>query len=483
MIMKFTYNLFLIIFIIPFCKFYSTSLNFRPQVHRTKDVSLDSKRIFTKKLHRFKESVAEITENDSFPHFLAGMVAGAMECLVGHPLETLRVMTMTQTNGRLSTWNLFLQSVSEKGSFLDLYRGSVSELIGSALTSSYVYGANDFLKRLIGKSIEDDDFEKVDLKLLVSASATGILDVLISKPLEMIKLRQQAAMDSTLIHASFGARAKELLLENGFFGLYRGWLPTVLREALGSLAYFATYQHVKNLLIDGIDRSHQGVRSRQQNGQGSKTSFKSNRNNDRRDTDNNRSQDKINVTQERMPMLRPRLSVLRPVGNNGEKGVGRPSGESTRDRFLGVFESNLVVLIAGGAAGLLYVAITHPLDVLSVAMQIDLPTVVSSAASVTVTSAAQNTLRPTVPSTIARLLAPWRGAAGQNLVSLQHSYKYRNVLQCARDVVRQQGLVNGLFKGFGPALVRSVPCYSVSLWSYEMTLALCARFKPSTTSV
>ena len=170
----------------------------------------------------FNKKKDKLIKSQSFPHFIAGMAAGAMECLVGHPLETLRIMTMTTTSITKSTLQLLFESISKDG-FLSLYRGSISEMISSTLTSSYVYGANDVLKRLIGRSIEDYDVDKVDGKLLISAFATGCLDVLLTKPFEMIKLRQQAAMTDTLIHASFFDRAKALLSEQGVFGTYRGW--------------------------------------------------------------------------------------------------------------------------------------------------------------------------------------------------------------------------------------------------------------------
>ena len=101
-----------------------------------------------------------LKSSESFPHFFAGLMAGAVECLVGHPMETLRIMTMTKTSNQLSSLKLFIRAISESGGIIGLYRGSVSELISTALTSSYVYGLNDVLVRLIGKSLDDEDFEK-----------------------------------------------------------------------------------------------------------------------------------------------------------------------------------------------------------------------------------------------------------------------------------------------------------------------------------
>lgn len=189
-----------------------------------------------------------IISSESFPHFFAGLLAGAVECLVGHPMETLRIMTMTKSSKQMSSLNGFMNAIAQSGGVIGLYRGSVSELISTALTSSYVYGLNDVLVRVIGKSMDDEDFEKVDMKLFASAFATGCMDVFFTKPFEMIKLRQQAST-SELSHAPFIVRAKTLASEGGILNLYRGWVPTLLRESLGSIAFFAVYKLSKNQLI------------------------------------------------------------------------------------------------------------------------------------------------------------------------------------------------------------------------------------------
>ena len=44
-----------------------------------------------------------ITTSPSFPHFIAGIAAGVLECLVGHPLDTIRVRIITAGNSVTGT--------------------------------------------------------------------------------------------------------------------------------------------------------------------------------------------------------------------------------------------------------------------------------------------------------------------------------------------------------------------------------------------
>ena len=187
-------------------------------------------------------------------------------------------------------------------------------------------------------------------------------------------------------------------------------LPTLLREALGSLAFFGVYQHVKNSLT-----AHYATRHTSHNNNSIPRSLA---------VDNNTSS--------------PKLSV---------------------------WESTLIILTAGGVAGFCYVLLSHPLDVLSVAMQIDIPTYVT-------VNKPLLTLPASFTSTLSNI--PWLARYTHSLlqprpVSLA-SYRYKHMVDCIQQIIHEQGSI-GLIKGLGSALARSVPCFSASFLAYEATLA------------
>ena len=52
-------------------------------------------------LFRATTMTRSITSSPSFPHYIAGIAAGVLECLVGHPLDTIRVRIITAGTGTL----------------------------------------------------------------------------------------------------------------------------------------------------------------------------------------------------------------------------------------------------------------------------------------------------------------------------------------------------------------------------------------------
>ena len=89
-------------------------------------------------------------------------------------------------------------------------------------------------------------------ELVAAAGFTGMLDGFTSKPLEMIKLRQQLEVSSKTgmsIREAFKAIVQEgeagLGCGSALLNLFRGWLPTVLRETLGCMGFFAAYEVTK----------------------------------------------------------------------------------------------------------------------------------------------------------------------------------------------------------------------------------------------
>ena len=46
-------------------------------------------------VQRVQTYAYDLSMSQSFPHFVGGIAAGLMECLVGHPLDTIRVRIMT----------------------------------------------------------------------------------------------------------------------------------------------------------------------------------------------------------------------------------------------------------------------------------------------------------------------------------------------------------------------------------------------------
>lgn len=182
-------------------------------------------------------------------HFIGGLVAGVAESLVGHPLDTIRVRIMSQKFANIGgTFSQLSKGFSSYEGICSLYRGTTSELLSAALGGSILFGVNNVFKILLRVGANE---EGVTPGLVLAAVGTGIVDATLYKPLEVIKLRQQASMHDS----SFLQSAKEVWASGGLTALYRGMWPAVIREAIGSAAFFAAYELTKTRLCHMTGKS------------------------------------------------------------------------------------------------------------------------------------------------------------------------------------------------------------------------------------
>ena len=108
---------------------------------------------FVVQSQKVQTKLHEISMSQSFPHFVGGLSAGLMECLVGHPLDTIRVRIMTSGSMGPSSGNVkslwmkeLTKAFSSPTGILDIYRGSGAELLSSAMAGCLLYGVNEWIK-------------------------------------------------------------------------------------------------------------------------------------------------------------------------------------------------------------------------------------------------------------------------------------------------------------------------------------------------
>ena len=102
-----------------------------------------------------------------------------------------------------------------------------------------------------------------------------------------------------------------------------------------------------------------------------------------------------------------------------------------------------VILLAGAAAGLAYVVVSHPFETISTLMQIDIP----------------------------ELVVNNKGFKDY------YKYKYPDMNNCFKQIIHKNGL-QGLDRGAGTTLLRAIPSYALSFYGYELTLKALENRKP-----
>lgn len=139
--------------------------------------------------------------------FMYGMIGGTVGVIISHPFDTIK--TRIQSNKNLT--------IKEAIKIGQLYRGLLAPLVGIMIEKSIVFGFYEKSKTLI-----KNDF--------INGIIGGLMCSIIVTPIDKIKIHYQNKTNNKLI----------------FRNLYRGFIPTVLRETPGFGIYFTTYNYLNN---------------------------------------------------------------------------------------------------------------------------------------------------------------------------------------------------------------------------------------------
>lgn len=185
------------------------------------------------------------TRVDSVKTFAAGTFAGVCECLVGHPLDTLKVRLQVGDALRTGSASQLLLSTIKKEGFLALYRGASSRITGSAIANSILFGTNGQFRSWL----EADATRPLSVPFMIAAAATGFVEGLVYTPIDLVKTRCQVQYGRQVELTPIKA-ARLLVSKHGVMkGLFAGIGPTLVRDSLGNMAYFGVYEVTKQSLI------------------------------------------------------------------------------------------------------------------------------------------------------------------------------------------------------------------------------------------
>ncbi|CAG8434350.1 1361_t:CDS:2 [Diversispora eburnea] len=149
---------------------------------------------------------------------VAGGIAGTTVDVILFPLDTLKTRLQSKTG--------FYSS----GGFRGIYSGLASVIVGSAPGASTFFISYEYLKEALGNIFPDKKY----LPLIHMAAC------ITRTPTEVIKSRMQ-----TKLYSSTSLAIKTIYKQEGFFGFYRGFLSTILREIPFTCLQFPLYEYLK----------------------------------------------------------------------------------------------------------------------------------------------------------------------------------------------------------------------------------------------
>ncbi|XP_039026482.1 mitochondrial carnitine/acylcarnitine carrier-like protein [Hibiscus syriacus] len=201
---------------------------------------------------------------------LSGTVGGVAQLMVGHPFDTIKVKLQSQSIPHpgqppqfAGAMDAFKQTLAAEGP-RGLYKGMGAPLATVAALNAALFMVRGQLEDLLRS--EPGALLTVSQQFVAGAGAGGAVSVL-TCPTELLKCRLQA--QNALAHSgSAGAALKYrgpidvvrhvLASEGGIRGLFKGFVPTLVRDIPGNSAIFGVYEAVKQYMAGGADTSKLG---------------------------------------------------------------------------------------------------------------------------------------------------------------------------------------------------------------------------------
>ncbi|KAE8230348.1 hypothetical protein CF326_g4652 [Tilletia indica] len=183
---------------------------------------------------------------------LSGTTGGIAQVLVGQPFDIVKVRLQTAPPGTYAGMgDLVKKIIANEGPFA-FYKGTLTPLMGVGLCVSIQFGVVGYLKREFTKSNErrasksilsggGSAIPSLSLgQLYMSGAAAGLANAFVAGPIEHIRIRLQT--QNTKVYTGPLDCFSKITAAAGPTGIFRGMVPTLLREGVGTGTYFLVYE-------------------------------------------------------------------------------------------------------------------------------------------------------------------------------------------------------------------------------------------------
>ena len=176
-----------------------------------------------------------------------GAVAGAVGAFAVYPIDYIKTQMQSSQGSQYTDGFDAARKIVSKGSVRALYRGCGTQVAGVAPEKTVKLLVNDAVRNALTASLGC-------LPLwaeVVAGSTAGACQVLVTNPLEVVKVGLQTQTDLS---------AEQLIRELGVGGLWNGATACVVRDASFSAILFPCYSHAKDMLtFDGTAAGPAGL--------------------------------------------------------------------------------------------------------------------------------------------------------------------------------------------------------------------------------
>ncbi|GAA6023022.1 hypothetical protein JCM10207_002043 [Rhodosporidiobolus poonsookiae] len=190
------------------------------------------------------------SQTPAYFSLLAGASAGAVESFVTYPTEFVKTSAQLQAaGGSATTPGAILRQTWQTRGVTGFYTGCGPVVAGNALKAGVRFLTYDTVR----DALRDSEGKISPGRTVLAGLAAGAIESIAAvTPSEAIKTRlieNRRAAAGTALPSGTLATIGSLLKDEGVLALWRGLLPTMLKQCSNSMVRFTAYQSIKDLLL------------------------------------------------------------------------------------------------------------------------------------------------------------------------------------------------------------------------------------------
>lgn len=184
-------------------------------------------------------------------NLFCGGIAGTTACIIGHPLDLIKIRLQTQPDLYTSAYSCFRQTIRDEG-YRSFYRGMTAPLLSQFFQTGLMFAGESIATHYL-KSFESetDQISRSSVNVFLAGSFGGLVKCLVLVPTDLIKCNMQVDQGNRdrgpKYSGSFDCFQK-IYNDRGIRGLYKGFAVTTLREVPSFGFYFFVYRNSLNFL-------------------------------------------------------------------------------------------------------------------------------------------------------------------------------------------------------------------------------------------
>ena len=185
-------------------------------------------------------------------NLLCGGIAGTAACIIGQPLDLIKIRLQTNPTKFTSAYSCFLYTLRNEG-FQSFYRGMGAPLCSQFFQTGLMFTGESIALRYLQPHLDFSKAEttKTSVNIFLAGSFGGLVKCIVLVPTDLIKCKMQVdqpkAGKAQLYSGPLDCFSKTYQKE-GIRGIYKGFGVTTLREVPAFGLYFFVYRSSLNLL-------------------------------------------------------------------------------------------------------------------------------------------------------------------------------------------------------------------------------------------